>query len=78
MAKDKSKITSCRELNQFPDILTPMMVGEVLGICYSKALELIKSGKIPAMKIGNSYKVHRKALEKWLDENGSKEFLNII
>jgi len=53
-----------------PDILTPRMIADHLGICYSNALTLVKSGHFSCIRIGNSYKVPKAAFEEWLQKPG--------
>ena len=43
-------------------------VAEVLRIARSRAYELVASGTIPAVKIGRSVRVSRKALDRYLEE----------
>ena len=43
-------------------------VAEVLRIARSRAYELVADGEIPAVKIGRSVRVSRKALYRWLED----------
>lgn len=65
-------IDSC--LDTYPDILNPKMISDYLGIGYAKALELVKSGAIPCIRLGNHYKIPKKCLVNWLEEPGYREF----
>lgn len=62
-------------LAEYPDVLNPKMVAQYLGIGYSKALALIKSGAIPCIRIGNHYKVYKAGLIQWLTQPGYREYL---
>ncbi|MBS4055271.1 MAG: helix-turn-helix domain-containing protein [Thermaerobacter sp.] len=66
-------------MNEFqgdlPDILTPRLISAYLGICYSNALALAKSGEFSCIRIGNSYRVPRQAFEAWLNKPGLREIL---
>lgn len=62
-------------LNQLPEVLNPKIVAAYLNIGYAKALELIKSGSIPCLKVGNHYKIPKKGFVQWLEEPGYREFL---
>ena len=44
-------------------------VAEVLRIARSRAYELVADGEIPAVKIGRSVRVSRKALYRWLEDH---------
>ena len=41
----------------YPDILTIRQLQEMLGISRRLSYELINEGKIPAIRIGNSYRI---------------------
>jgi len=58
-----------------PDILTPRMIAEHLGICYSNALTLVRSGQFSCIRIGNSYKIPRHSFEEWLNQPGLRAVL---
>jgi len=66
-------IDSC--LDSYPDILTPKMLAAFLGINYAKALELVKSGAITCIRLGNHYKIPKNCLLNWLEQPGYREFL---
>lgn len=59
----------------YPDVLGPKHVSEILGVGYSKALELVKSGAIPCVRIGNHYKISKNSLVEWLEKPGYREYL---
>lgn len=45
----------------------PEMAKE-LRIARSRAYELVQDGEIPSVRIGRSFRIRRKELEKWLEE----------
>jgi len=47
-------------------LLRPVEVAEELAVSRSRAYELIKSGVIPSVRIGNSLRVPRAALEQMI------------
>jgi len=49
-------------------LLRPGEVGEVLGLCRSKAYELIACGTIPSIRIGKSVRVSAETLRKWVSD----------
>ncbi|MDB6076260.1 MAG: binding domain, excisionase family, partial [Akkermansiaceae bacterium] len=51
-----------------PDILDPASVAKILGVSEADVMEEINSGKLPAKKIGSSYRVTRAALDAFLAE----------
>ena len=56
-----------------PLLLRPAQVGDALGVCRSKAYELIRSGQIPSIRLGNSVRVPVEALRRWVAENSSQQ-----
>jgi excisionase family DNA binding protein len=51
-----------------PDILDPAAVATILGVSEADVMEEITAGKLPAKKIGSSYRVTRAALDAFLAE----------
>ena len=49
-----------------PKLLSAKEVASVLKIGYVKALELMRYGKIPSVKLGNTYRTSEEALAEWL------------
>lgn len=43
-------------------------MAEELRIARSRAYELVQDGEIPSVRIGRSFRINRKELEKWLEE----------
>ena len=47
-------------------------IGEALGITEPTALKQIKSGRIPAFKIGGTWVIEKDFLKNWLSEQSKK------
>lgn len=52
-----------------PEMLSAKEVSEILKIGYVKTLDLMKYGKIPSIKLGNTYRTSREALTDWINES---------
>ncbi len=55
------------DLDNLPAILTVEEVAEALRIGRSAAYELVRSGGLPAVRIGRTIRVSRQALLAWID-----------
>lgn len=53
-------------LDTLPEILTAENISQYLCIGYVKALRLIKYGGIPHLRIGNTFRISKRAFEEWL------------
>ena len=62
-------------MEELPEILTPEIISQTLGVSYTSTLRLVKSGEFPVLKIGNLYKIPRKTFIEWLYQPGFKEVL---
>lgn len=51
------------------DFLTPSQVAKHLSIGKNRVYALIKSGEIPAIKIGTRYKIPKNQLMEWIENN---------
>ena len=49
-----------------PEIMTPAMVAQALGVSESDVQSIIESGELKAKKIGSSYRIKRSALDAYL------------
>jgi len=47
-------------------LLRPSEVAETLGICRTRAYELINSGIIPSLRLGKSLRVPAESLKEWV------------
>lgn len=64
-----SNISQKNETTQHtPTQYTPTDIATLLRIRVSTAYELIKSGDLPALRIGKNYKVPKVAFDKWLSD----------
>jgi len=58
-----------RPVSDLPLVLRITEAADLLGISRSKMYELVMSGKLPGViRIGRSVRVHRPALEPWLED----------
>lgn len=55
------------EVTQLPLVLTADEVADILGICRSKAYELLNSQGFPAIRLGRRMVVPRDRFLEWLD-----------
>lgn len=60
-------------IKEMNEILDARMICNYLGVGYTKALNLIKYGGLDYIKIGNTYRVTKKAFEEWLFQSGQRE-----
>lgn len=56
-------------LNKYSDILTVEELCEVLRIGKNTAYKLLKSDEIKSIKIGKIYKIPKKSVRKYLEQN---------
>lgn len=56
-------------IEQIPLVLTVDSLMQVLGIGRNTAYELVRSGQIKALRIGNSYRIPRSELIRFLGES---------
>lgn len=56
-------------LNKYSDILIVEELCEVLRIGKNTAYKLLKSGEIKSIKIGKIYKIPKKSVRKYLEQN---------
>jgi excisionase family DNA binding protein len=64
-----------KTLQDFPEMLNARMIAEILGVGYTKSLNLLKYGDLPYLKIGNTFRVHKRNFEKWLEASQKREYL---
>jgi len=53
--------------------LTVEETAEILGIGRSSAYEAVRQGQLPVIRVGRRYLVPRAALQRMLDEAGTRE-----
>jgi excisionase family DNA binding protein len=53
-------------------LLRPAEVAETLGICRTKAYELISTGVIPSIRLGSSVRVPTDLLRAWIAAQSSE------
>ncbi len=59
-------------------IYTPRQTAEILQISEETILNLIRSGKFPAQKVGGQWRILEDALKAYFDMNRIKEYLNLV
>lgn len=52
----------------YPDIVNPKQLQEMLGICRSKTYSLLQNGEIKSKKIGSEYRIAKANVIKYLEE----------
>ncbi|MFH1782636.1 MAG: helix-turn-helix domain-containing protein [Candidatus Omnitrophota bacterium] len=55
------------------EILTIKDVAEFLDIHPMTVYKYVKGGKLPAFKIGTSWRVRKDSIKKWIEENEQKQ-----
>lgn len=50
------------------ELLRAEQVAEVLAVARSTVFELLRTGELPAVRIGRAVRVPRKALDRWIEE----------
>ena len=63
------EVTNMTTTTIMPTLLSAKEVADILKIGYVKALELMRYGKIPSVKLGNTYRTSEEALAEWLRTN---------
>jgi len=66
---NSEEVTAMNTTTIMPKLLSAKEVSEILKIGYVKALELMRYGKIPSVKLGNTYRTSEEALADWLRTN---------
>jgi excisionase family DNA binding protein len=61
------------EENLKPLLLKPSQVAQLVGLGRSRTYELIRSGRLPSIKIGKSVRVPLHMLEEWVIEQYSAQ-----
>ena len=59
--------------NGLPDIMTIGETAQYLRISSSSLYKLAQDGRIPCQKVGRHWRFRRQTIDRWLDENHSKE-----
>ena len=52
---------------EYPDVISVIQMSRILGICKVKAYELVKTGQIPAKKIGRQHRIMKQAVFMYLE-----------
>ncbi len=54
------------------DVLTPAQLAEYLSLGRDKVYAMLAAGRIPAVKLGRTYRIPRRALEEWLERRAAE------
>ena len=54
------------------DVLTPTQLADYLSLGRDKTYEMLAAGRIPAVKLGRTYRIPRRALEEWLERQAAE------
>ena len=57
-------------MTNVPELLTPHEVADVLKVSYEKALDLIRFGGLPSMRVGRQYRVKASDLVAFINRGG--------
>jgi excisionase family DNA binding protein len=57
---------------KFKQVMTVKEIAEYLGVHPMTIYKYVQEGKIPAFKIGASWRIRRDSIKKWMDENEHK------
>lgn len=55
----------------WPEVLTAREVAAYLRVSYTMVLRMTRDGRLPAMSIGDTYRYHRAALDRLMDQPAS-------
>lgn len=53
--------------DEFPEVLTAREAAEALRVSHSHMLKMLRDGKVPAVKVGSTYRVPKSAIARMLD-----------
>lgn len=54
------------------DVLTPTQLAEYLSLGRDKVYAMLAAGQLPAVKLGRTYRIPRRALEEWLQRQAAE------
>jgi excisionase family DNA binding protein len=58
--------------NEPSDVLTIEELSSYLKISKSTLYKLVREGKIPCQKVGRHWRFRKKAIDRWLEDSGTK------
>ena len=58
------------QINRANCVYTVQQLADYLGINVGTAYRLIQQDQLPATKIGHKWKISKKEVDRWLEENG--------
>ena len=57
---------------KFKQVMTVKEIAEYLDVHPMTIYKYVQEGKMPAFKIGASWRIRRESIKKWMDENEHK------
>ena len=51
---------------KLPEVLTPKQVADYLQLGRDKTYQMLKSGELPSVRLGRTYRIQKCALDDWL------------
>jgi excisionase family DNA binding protein len=57
---------------QVPRLLSPREVSKVTGLQTFRVYQLIREGRLPAIRISRTFRVSETALNRWIEEEESR------
>ena len=51
---------------KLPDVLTPKQVADYLQLGRDKTYQMLRSGELPGVRVGRTYRIPRRLLDDWL------------
>jgi len=73
---DESSNTPQDRLSAYPEIMSLQQVADYLGLHYLTIYRLIQEKKIPAAKIGGSWRFRKDILDKWIKTEMDQRYRN--
>ncbi len=54
-------------MSEFPEVLTAREAADALRVSHSHMLKMLREGKIPGVKVGQTYRVPKQVIARMLD-----------
>ena len=58
--------------NRLPEVLRPKQVAEYLQLGRDKTYQMLRSGELPGVRVGRTYRIQKCALDDWLARGATK------
>lgn len=73
---ERNKASQERSGQTYPEIMSLQQVADYLGLHYLTIYRLIQEKKIPAAKIGGSWRFRKDLLDKWIQTEMDQRYRN--